>query len=285
MVWHKIDDNFTIHPKWLDVPREQRTMAAALWLYAANWSARSRQDGFVHIELPFMDWEVYEDRLACAESLVKAGLWHKVESSKQANANFACGWLINDWAEYNPLASKVSEKQAAISRKRSESGRKGGKRTQANRQAKIKQTAKQKSTPVPEPINPPTPPLGERLPDAPPKLRVVSEWAVEHKHPFDAGLNVGTVHSALDMCHRSLTKGKDLIQVGGISAKQTTEMRDAIERFRSTHTEPEACDVVDQEIVAFCNMVMLGEILVKRDVFSTFIRGFGSWQGKAKRCN
>lgn len=120
MTWVKIDDQFQDHPKFLDVS----LAGVGLWVAGLAYSNRYLTDGLLTANAV----RRLGGNTKLISELVAAGLWQPVDG----------GWLIHDYTDYNPPASRVQATRA----KRKASGQKGG-------QARAKQIAKQ--TPAIEP--------------------------------------------------------------------------------------------------------------------------------------
>ena len=152
MVWVKLDDAYDEHPKIIGLSDK----AFRAHVSAMCYCGRNLTDGLVpKAKIP---------RRVAAE-LEEAGLIHCENK----------GYRLHDWLEHNPSADEVEEKR----RVRAESGRKGGKATQAKRQANAQANAsasaqaksKEPSTPNPNPNphastkheEPPKPPKGGRV--------------------------------------------------------------------------------------------------------------------------
>jgi hypothetical protein len=101
MVWFKVDDSLSNHPK----VAAAGNAAMGLWLRAGAWSAHHLTDGFVPSSaLPGVGGNRRQ-----AEALVKAGLW-TVEPD---------GYRFHDWQEYQPSRAKVeAAREATASRVR-----------------------------------------------------------------------------------------------------------------------------------------------------------------------
>lgn len=114
MTWVKIDDQFQDHPKFLEVS----LAGVGLWVAGLAYSNRYLTDGFLTANAV--------RRLGGAAKLtgelVAAGLWEPVDG----------GWLIHDYTDYNPPATRVQATRA----NRRAAGQKGG-------IARAKQIAKQ----------------------------------------------------------------------------------------------------------------------------------------------
>lgn len=89
--WVRLDADFAQHPKTLHLVAQGRWRAVTVYLCALAYSGRMGTDGYIpHAALPFIHGTRRD-----ADHLIDAGLWHK--------ADIGGGWLINDWADYQPL--------------------------------------------------------------------------------------------------------------------------------------------------------------------------------------
>jgi hypothetical protein len=102
VVWFKVDDSFTDHPKVAAAGKA----ALALWVRAGPWSARHLTDGYV----PAHMLSTFGGNRAAANALVKAGLW---------TAEPDGGYRFHDWDQYNPSRAKVeADREATADRVR-----------------------------------------------------------------------------------------------------------------------------------------------------------------------
>ena len=92
-VWVKLDDGFAKHPKITGIS----DAALRLHLEAMCYSAAYLTDGRV-------PRSVVDRRGRAASSLEQAGLWERDQSGN--------GWVIHDWAEYQPRADSVLKRRA-----------------------------------------------------------------------------------------------------------------------------------------------------------------------------
>lgn len=137
MTWVKIDDQFQDHPKFLDVS----LAGIGLWTAGLAYCSRYLTDGLIVTSAA--------RRLGATSKLtaelVAAGLWEAVDG----------GWLIHDYTDYNPPATRVRDTRE----KRRTSGHKGGiarakqlaSGSPAPSQATGKQSAKQLARPLSSP--------------------------------------------------------------------------------------------------------------------------------------
>lgn len=93
MVWFKIDDTFSLHPKILDAGNA----AVGLWVRAGAWSMQQLTDGFIprHVAAQL-------GTTTQARRLVDAGLW--VEKPD--------GYAFHDWTEYQPSRIQIHANRA-----------------------------------------------------------------------------------------------------------------------------------------------------------------------------
>lgn len=127
MAWVKLDDAMPHHPKVMAAGPE----AFALDVAGICYSNKHATDGFIaEASLPAV-YPALRNPKRWAQKLVEVGRWIEV----------AGGWQIHDVSDYQPTAAE----QKAISKKRAEAGRRGGKKSGQAR-AKPKQNA-----PEPEP--------------------------------------------------------------------------------------------------------------------------------------
>lgn len=90
--WVRLDSQWASNPKFLMLVEDKQWRAICVYLAALGWSGAQGQNGFVpYYALPM----VHGTRREAAD-LVKVKLWHAVEG----------GWLINDWAEYQPSSEE-----------------------------------------------------------------------------------------------------------------------------------------------------------------------------------
>lgn len=101
MAWVRIDDQFTDHPKVVEVG----PLAECLFVRGLTYAARYLTDGFVpasHLRR-MGDMDAIEE----AGRLVRVGLWHDADG----------GYRIHDYLDYQPSAEKVkAEREAARQR-------------------------------------------------------------------------------------------------------------------------------------------------------------------------
>lgn len=99
MVWFKVDDTLSAHPK----ARRAGLAAMGLWTLAGSWSAQQLTDGFV----PAWFVEGWPQGRRHAATLVAAGFWtpDTVEGED--------GWRFHQWTERNPTRAEVEAERAA----------------------------------------------------------------------------------------------------------------------------------------------------------------------------
>ena len=140
MTWTKLDDGIFDHPKMLRAGED----AANLYVRALVWCNKHLTDGQIPREA-LRALTLRRSPESMADRLVTVGLWEATGE----------GWFVHDFAAHNPSRATVEAKRAELSAKRSEAGKKGGKRSGEVRgpEAKGKQVAssvsKQKATPDP----------------------------------------------------------------------------------------------------------------------------------------
>lgn len=144
MTWGKVSDRLHSHSK----ARRARE-AMALWVLALSWSCDELTDGFVPSDMP----EILMPGLgvAMATKLVEVRLWEESEG----------GYRFHDWGQFQPSAEDERERRAAISRMRSELGKRGAmarwqndkvdSKPMANAMANPSQTLWQTDGPDPDP--------------------------------------------------------------------------------------------------------------------------------------
>lgn len=130
MPWAKFDDRFISHPKVLAAG----PLAIALHMRAIVYSALHLTDGIIrrrqlnHILCWEDDVEDFPEgpprNLELVKRLVNAGLWEEAPEGE--------GWQIHDYLDWNPSR----EQAQAISKARSEAGRKAGLASGASRRKK-----------------------------------------------------------------------------------------------------------------------------------------------------
>lgn len=172
MAWFKVDDGFLTSSKVMSIPRSERASVLGQWLMAGVWSAHEMKDGLVPAGVL--------EELGCTdearERLVSVGLWVVAEKG---------AILIHNWGKYQPTADELLERREAVSKSRSEAGKRGGLRSGAVRREATKQTrskseAKRSPEPEPEPL---TTPKGvvraTRLPNDFTVTSEMAQWAAK----------------------------------------------------------------------------------------------------------
>jgi hypothetical protein len=147
MSWLRIDDHFPDHPKVVAAG----PLAAWLHVCGMAYAARYLTDGFIPAGQLRRLADVEEPDVL-AEKLIEAGLWHRADG----------GYAIHDYLKYNPSAAEMRQRQAEISAKRAEAGRRGGlaraerlanvANDEANCQSFATNSFKQNGSPVPVPV-------------------------------------------------------------------------------------------------------------------------------------
>ena len=164
MAWFKVDDGFLTSSKVMSIPRSERATVLGFWLMAGVWSAHEMKDGLVPVGVL--------EELGCTdearERLVSVGLWVVAEKG---------GILIHNWGKYQPTAEGLLERRDAISKARSEAGKKGMQSRWDNKNNK----PITKDNPEPEPEPEPTPKgvvkRATRLPNNFTVTSEMAEWA------------------------------------------------------------------------------------------------------------
>lgn len=131
MTWAKVDDGFLDHPKVLRAGED----AANLYLRALIWCNKHLTDGHIPREA-LRALSMRSGLPALAGRLVAVGLWEET----------ADGWYVHDFAAHNPLRADVEAKRQDLSQKRSDAGKRGGRRSGEIRGVEAK--AKQLASPV-----------------------------------------------------------------------------------------------------------------------------------------
>lgn len=112
MTWTKLDDNFHSHPKTRRIWRDP--IALGLYVLALNYSTCHELDGKVPPEFAEDQVPDQSDRDRAVQVLVEVGMW-------KPNGD---GWVIHDYAEYQPSKATLDAKREA-DRVRKASRRKG----------------------------------------------------------------------------------------------------------------------------------------------------------------
>lgn len=107
MTWGKVSDRLHAHSK----TRRARE-AMALWVLALSWCCDELTDGHIPNDMPEL---LIPGGDAMAERLVGVGLWERT----------GAGFRFHDWVEYQPRAEDERERRSAVSKIRSEAGKRG----------------------------------------------------------------------------------------------------------------------------------------------------------------
>jgi len=90
--WVRLDADFAHNPKTLGLVAERRWQAIVVYVAALGWSQAQGTGGYIPVAaLPLIHATKRE-----AAQLVDAGLWHP--------SDIGGGWIVNDWADYQPTA-------------------------------------------------------------------------------------------------------------------------------------------------------------------------------------
>ena len=130
MGWARIDDGFHDHPKVIGLSLE----AVGLWTKCLTWARRhsTSPPGYIPDALP----KTYAGRRAkiITGELVDAGLWDIFDGSGELTPTLlklspsklqrTPGWVIHDYEDYLSAAERT-ETASAVSKSRSEAGRRG----------------------------------------------------------------------------------------------------------------------------------------------------------------
>lgn len=197
MAWVKVDDQFTDHPKAVEVG----PLGVALWLAGMCYCNRFLTEGFIPAAaVPrLMHFEGLATHEEVVERLVAAVLWEPTEG----------GYIVHDYHDYQPSKEQVE----AAREQRREAGKKGG---LAKSKRNAKQTASEKpseslsetpsktqakgvakSYPGPVPVPSPLPQETDR-----PNGRAREEVAVATDDPLDDPSSVGLSDSGLEIVKR-----------------------------------------------------------------------------------
>ncbi len=95
MVWFKVDDSLSTHPKVMAAGNE----AMGLWVRAGSWCAQQLSDGFIPTSIVQM---LAGSRSKSASRLVEAGLWTVSDG----------GYAFVNWAERQPSKDAVETRRA-----------------------------------------------------------------------------------------------------------------------------------------------------------------------------
>lgn len=149
MTWGKVSDRLHAHSK---VRRAREAMA--LWVLALSWCCDELTDGAVPSDMPEL---LIPGGDAMAERLVSVGLWERTTD----------GFRFHDWQEFQPSADEERERRAAVSKVRSEAGKRGNAKrwgkvatpSQTDRKTIANGSQTDRPVPDPEPKNPSPNPL------------------------------------------------------------------------------------------------------------------------------
>jgi len=90
--WVRVDADFVQNPKVLGLITLNRWRSITVYIGALGWAQAQGTDGHIPVAaLPLIHATRRE-----AEHLVDAGLWHP--------SDIGGGWIVNDWADYQPNA-------------------------------------------------------------------------------------------------------------------------------------------------------------------------------------
>lgn len=125
-MWIKLDDQVSHHPKLIAAG----PMASWLWVCGLAYCARYVTNGKVPLaSLPLLGSVPRASQSSAAASLVRVGLWDKVEA----------GWQVHDYEHYQPCRAEVERRREI----RRDAGARGGRRSVEVREAKRQAHAKQ----------------------------------------------------------------------------------------------------------------------------------------------
>lgn len=97
--WVRLDADFAHNPKTLTLVHTGRWKAIVVYIAALGWAQAQGTDGHIPVAaLPLLHATRRE-----AQQLVEAGLWHP--------SDIGGGWIVNDWADYQPAASHYGNTQ------------------------------------------------------------------------------------------------------------------------------------------------------------------------------
>lgn len=130
--WIKLDVDFPTHPKILEVG----PIAGWAFLAALCYSRRYLTDGVISYEAVHAAYSLIEHQ--CGEEIASPqALASLLTDAGLLEANGA-GWVIHDYAEHQQTKQMVQEQREALSRIRSQAGRKGGQASAEARRSKTK---------------------------------------------------------------------------------------------------------------------------------------------------
>lgn len=146
-LWFRMDNAFTENEKFLNAG----PAAGYLYIAALAWASRNLTDGFIPRTQPqrLVLWEGYALQTGVGEltdnwhevnadmlidRLIEVGLWDVVES----------GYQIHDYLEWQRSAEEIK----ALSKQRSEAGKRGGKAKHKQNRSKTQANAKQNASKI-----------------------------------------------------------------------------------------------------------------------------------------
>jgi hypothetical protein len=117
-MWARLDDELIDHRKVFIAGETigKNGAAIALGFYAVGlmWSNKHLTDG--HLPLAVIrSFRHVENPAGVADALARAGLWEKNGS----------GYIIHDFADFNPLAAKIKSKRRADRKRKAEERSRG----------------------------------------------------------------------------------------------------------------------------------------------------------------
>lgn len=136
-MWSKLDDQFYLNPKNAVMDRDEQDLYIAGIIYCNG----QLTDGFIPASVLFMlcawakiplEANAKANAEAIASRLVKHNFWELVDG----------GYSVHDFLDWNMSRAEVT----ALKQARSEAGRRGGSKSQAQRKAIASANAKQNST-------------------------------------------------------------------------------------------------------------------------------------------
>lgn len=88
--WVRLDTDFTHNPKTLTLVSAGRWRAIVVYIGGLGWAQAHGTAGFI----PKVAMPMIHATKKDTDALVEVGLWHK--------SDIGDGWIVNDWAEYQP---------------------------------------------------------------------------------------------------------------------------------------------------------------------------------------
>jgi len=110
--WVRLDATFPHNHKILSLLEDRKNRAINVYVFALAWSGHQTTDGFV----PTYALPVVHGTRVEARQLVDAGLWDEYDG----------GWLIHDWADYQPSIEHRESVRARLDKARCAKAMKGG---------------------------------------------------------------------------------------------------------------------------------------------------------------